>query len=82
MRGLGVATDELCNGMAHALAVLHWHAKIDGKNVEFVLGRSPIEEQQIRADVSHLQKPAKKPQSTYETATYARGDLRQPLLSL
>ena len=34
--------------MADALAVLHWHTKIDGMDVEFVLGSSPTEDQKVR----------------------------------
>ncbi|KAK3945363.1 hypothetical protein QBC46DRAFT_433743, partial [Diplogelasinospora grovesii] len=52
MKDLDLATAEMCRSMAHALALLHWHAKIDGMDIEFVLGSSPVEEQKIRTEIT------------------------------
>ena len=38
----------LAFAMADALAVLHWHTKIDAMDVEFVLRSSPQEDQKVR----------------------------------
>lgn len=38
---LQLEVDEFASNMAKALAVMHWEAKIDADDVEFVLGRSP-----------------------------------------
>ncbi|KAN0072598.1 hypothetical protein V8E54_009527 [Elaphomyces granulatus] len=53
--------------MADALAVLHWHTKIDGMDVEFALGSSPLDRHSIRramplTDIQRLKPGA----STYE----------------
>jgi hypothetical protein len=41
--------------MAHALAIVHWHTKIDAMDVEFVLGSSPLEEQKVRVEIDTLE---------------------------
>lgn len=38
---LRLDTAMYANMMAHTLAILHWKAKVDANDVEFVLGRSP-----------------------------------------
>ncbi|KAK3939265.1 hypothetical protein QBC46DRAFT_438214, partial [Diplogelasinospora grovesii] len=83
MKDLDLATAEMCRSMAHALAVLHWHAKIDGMDIEFVLGSSPVEEQKIRTEMTLPQVMALKPQtSTYEITTHARADFKRSITSL
>ena len=42
--------------MADALAVLHWHAKIDAMDIEVVLGSSPTEEQKVRRVINKVRK--------------------------
>jgi hypothetical protein len=44
IKDLDLPTSDLCSSMARALAVLHWHTKIDAMDIECVLGSSPIEE--------------------------------------
>ena len=44
---LGLDASELCTSMARALAVLHWHTKIDGEDIEFVIGSSPLKEKVV-----------------------------------
>ncbi|MCJ1460362.1 hypothetical protein MMC28_010742 [Mycoblastus sanguinarius] len=41
MQGLGLDTETFAFAMAEALAVMHWEAKIDAADVEFVLGGAP-----------------------------------------
>ncbi|KAK8144450.1 hypothetical protein G3M48_005782 [Beauveria asiatica] len=67
---LSIDPNELLDGMAHALAVLHWHTRIDANDVEFVLGSSPEEEQRVRNIVSLQKALSLQPNSsTYEVAT-------------
>ncbi|GKT51413.1 uncharacterized protein ColSpa_11594 [Colletotrichum spaethianum] len=80
---LGVVAADLYTGMAHALAVLHWDTKIDGNDIEFVIGSSPVEEQTVRADISLPTLMAMHPQtSTYETATHTGADFTKRVTSL
>ncbi|KAK5996375.1 hypothetical protein PT974_01709 [Cladobotryum mycophilum] len=69
--------------MAHALAVLHWHTKIDANDIEFVLGSSPSEEQTIRSDIGLDRVTSLAPQtSTYEQITNSTGDFTKRITSL
>lgn len=75
VKELGLVVDEYIQPMAHALAVLHWKARIDGKDVEFVLGSSPMEERRVRAPVSLNQVLALRPHtSTHEQTTRSTPD--------
>ncbi|GAB1314450.1 DUF3669 domain-containing protein (Fragment) [Madurella fahalii] len=73
IRDLGLPVSELYVAMAHALAVMHWHTKIDGMDVEFVLGSSPAEEQMIRIEIDPVRMESLPPPqtSTYEEATHS-----------
>lgn len=69
--------------MAEALAALHWHAKIDALDVEFVLGSTPIDPNAVRRmvplkDVERLTPGS----STYEQTTNADRDFKKRLVSL
>jgi len=48
---IGLDTQDLVFAMADALAVLHWHTKIDAKDAEFVLRSSPEEDQRVRRSI-------------------------------
>ena len=48
---IGLDARELAYAMADAMAVLHWHTKIDAMDVEFVLGSSPQEGQRVRRKI-------------------------------
>ena len=41
MQNLDVNVNDTTNAIADALAVLHWHTKVDGTDVEYVLESSP-----------------------------------------
>ncbi|RFU77026.1 hypothetical protein TARUN_5205 [Trichoderma arundinaceum] len=83
MQDLSLSTAEFYVAMAQALAVLHWHTNIDAKDIEFVLGSSPLEEQLIRADVGLDKLMSLQPQtSTYEEATHTSGDFTKRVTSL
>lgn len=83
IRDLGLPSSDFYIGMAHALAVLHWHTKVDGKDIEFVLGSSPVEDQAVRADISLNNLLTLKPQtSTYEQTTHSKGDFTKRITSL
>lgn len=80
---LGLDVNDLCSSMAHALAVLHWHTKIDGMDVEFVLGSSPVEDQKVRSEINmdtltNLTEFA----STYEASTHATVNFTKRVTSL
>jgi len=80
---LGLNVSELNIGMAHALAVLHWHTNIDAKDVEFVLGSSPVEGQMVRSDVDISRLLSLKTvTSTYEETTHAAADFTKRATSL
>lgn len=83
MQDLGLSADDFYIGMAHALAVLHWHTKIDGNDIEFVIGSSPSDEQVIRSDIGLEKVMRLTPQtSTYEEATNSTGDFTKRVISL
>lgn len=79
----GLGARDLIHAMADALAVLHWHVKIDGNDIEFVLGSSPQGEQQVRREVSLDQLlAAERPRSTFEFVTATDVDFKHRVTSL
>ena len=44
---IGLDAQDLTFALADALAVLHWHTKVDAMDVEFVLGSPPQEDQRV-----------------------------------
>ncbi|KAK2591965.1 hypothetical protein QQS21_010337 [Conoideocrella luteorostrata] len=83
MQDLDLDMPELINAMAHAMAVLHWHTRIDGNDVEFVLGSSPMQEQQVRGRMDlHTLNSYTGPTSNYEKITHSRADFAKRLTSL
>ncbi|KAK1985655.1 zinc finger protein-domain-containing protein [Colletotrichum cereale] len=80
---LGVVAADLYTGMAHALAVLHWDTKIDGNDIEFVIGSSPVGEQTVRGDINLAALKAMHPQtSTYEVVTHTGADFTKRVTTL
>ncbi|KPM45573.1 hypothetical protein AK830_g969 [Neonectria ditissima] len=79
---LQLEVSELETAMGHALAVVHWHTKIDAKDVEFVLGSSPVEEQKIRTDVDINTIQSKNPTSTFEQVTHSAINFGKRITSL
>ncbi|KAH6632542.1 hypothetical protein F5144DRAFT_621293 [Chaetomium tenue] len=71
IKELDLPASEICSSMAHALAVLHWHTKIDAMDVEFILGSSPLEGQKVRVDINTADLRTMTPHtSTYEKANH------------
>ncbi|KXH62905.1 hypothetical protein CNYM01_01973 [Colletotrichum nymphaeae SA-01] len=83
IKDLDMKAADLYLGMAHALAVLHWVAKIDGNDVEFVIGSSPVAEQAVRTDYRLADILALEPMtSTYELLTHNPPDFGRRVTSL
>lgn len=83
IKELDLPVSDLCYGIAHAIAVLHWHTKIDGMDVEFVLGSSPAEEQRIQVGVDLARVMGLEPHtSTYEEATRTGPDFTKRITAL
>lgn len=71
MQELDLPVSEFTGAMGHAMAVLHWNTRIDGNDVEFVLGSAPMEEQKIRRHVDFkTMEQNTAPVSTYENVTH------------
>ncbi|KAG8413942.1 hypothetical protein J3458_011599 [Metarhizium acridum] len=83
IKELDLDMPELINALAHAMAVVHWHTRIDGNDVEFVLGSSPMEEQKVRGrmDLQTLNSYTG-PTSNYEKMNHSRTDFSKRLTSL
>ncbi|KAJ1338252.1 DUF3669 domain-containing protein [Microdochium nivale] len=81
---LGLDLGDYVQSMAHALAVMHWHTGIDAKDIEFVLGSSPMEDQKIRNQGYTMQQLAKLPaqSSTYERVTHSHVNFNKRVISL
>ncbi|RAH59513.1 hypothetical protein BO85DRAFT_467281 [Aspergillus piperis CBS 112811] len=75
--------DEYARGMADALAVLHWHAKIDAMDVEFVLGSSPIDQNAVRREMHFPDIQRLCPgTSTFEQTTNTSPNFKKRMVSL
>ena len=70
IKDIGLEAHDLALAMADALAVLHWHTKIDAMDIEFVLGSSPQDDQNVRRryPLGKLA-TAETPMSTFEYVT-------------
>lgn len=74
---------DILNAMADALAVLHWHTKIDGMDIEFLLGSTPAEEQKVRRSMPlELLLTSKGPKSTFEYITNSNVDFTRRVTNL
>ncbi|KAJ5277000.1 hypothetical protein N7524_003153 [Penicillium chrysogenum] len=83
IRELNLDAAEYAISMADALAVLHWHSKIDAMDIEFVLGSSPLDRNAARRSLS-LEDVEKLPPgtSTYEQTTNVDQDYKKRTVSL
>lgn len=80
---LNLDAEEYARSMADALAVLHWHTKIDAMDIEFALGSTPLDRNAARRilplkDVEHLAPGS----STYEHTTNFDQDYKKRTVSL
>lgn len=48
---LGMDALDYAEAMGHAMAVMHWQAKLDGEDIEFVIGSTPTELQDTRHEI-------------------------------
>lgn len=83
MQELELDLPEMMNSLAHAMAVVHWHTRIDANDIEFVLGSSPMVEQKVRGrmDLETLNTYTG-PTSSYEKMTHSRADFTKRMTSL
>ncbi|KAL8689393.1 MAG: hypothetical protein Q9218_004930 [Villophora microphyllina] len=83
VRDIGLDAKEIAVAMADALAVLHWHTKIDAMDIEFVLGSSPQEGQQVRREIPlDLLLTATTPTSTFGYVTKHQPNFGKRVTSL
>lgn len=80
---LNLDIHDLSFALADALAMLHWHTRIDAMDVEFVLGSSPQEDQKIRRTVP-LDRllNSNAPTSTFEYVTNSNANFSKRVTSL
>jgi hypothetical protein len=83
IKDLDLDAEGYATSMADVLAVLHWHTKIDGMDIEFVLGSSPLDDKSVRramplADIQRLQPGT----STYEHSTSSHANFNKRVISL
>ncbi|KAL8662349.1 MAG: hypothetical protein Q9202_004807 [Teloschistes flavicans] len=83
IKEIGLDTQEITFAMADAMAVLHWQTRIDAMDIEFVLGSSPQNEQQVRRDIPlDLLLTVTEPTSTFEYVTNYRPNFAKRVTSL
>ncbi|KAI9036041.1 zinc finger protein [Aspergillus affinis] len=80
---LQLDADEYATSMANALAILHWHTRIDAMDVEFVLGSTPLDLNSVRRalplqDIARLRPGT----STFERATNTTPNFKKRVVSL
>lgn len=83
VESLNLDAEEYAIGMADAMATLHWHTKIDGMDIEFVLGSTPLDRNAVRR-VLPLQNIENLPAgtSTFETITTTTPNFKRRIVSL
>lgn len=80
---LGLPAEEYTTAMADAMAVLHWNAKLDGLDIEFVLGSSPTLEQEVRRPLTYEDiKSLPQGASTFEMVTNPAAVFKKRIMSL
>lgn len=84
MLDLQLEIDEFASNMAKALAVMHWEARIDADDVEFVLGSSPTFSAPVReldlAVILAMQKPTSTLNLTNSAPNFCRRQVHMWLL--
>lgn len=72
---IGLDTEVPAYALADALAMLHWHTKIDAMDMEFVLGSSPQEDQRVGRNIPlETLLASNTPTSTFEYVTNSNAD--------
>ncbi|KAK4891105.1 hypothetical protein LTR27_010312 [Elasticomyces elasticus] len=85
LQELGLPAKEYAEAMAGAFAVMHWQAKLDGNDVEFVLGSAPTrdtEYENARRFTVEEARALRKDQETYSMVLGARNNFKRRVMSL
>ena len=78
IQSLELEAEPYTRTMASALAVLHWHTRIDALDIEFVLGSTPLDRNCIRRALPlHDIKQLKPGSSTFEHTTNISPNFRK-----
>ncbi|CRL27615.1 Protein of unknown function DUF3669, zinc finger protein [Penicillium camemberti] len=81
--GLDLDAEEYARSMADALAILHWHTKIDAMDIEFALGSTPLDRNAVRRALPLKGVERLVPgSSTYEHTTNADPNFKRRSVSL
>ena len=83
IKDIGLEVKDIAYALADALAVLHYHTKIDAMDIEFVLGSSPLDDQNVRRRIP-LNKlmSAEEPKSTFGYVTNSSPNFARRVTSL
>lgn len=80
---LDLDAEEYARRMADALAILHWHTKIDAMDIEFALGSTPLDRTAVRRALPLKGVERVVPgSSTYEHTTNAEPNFKRRSVSL
>ncbi|KGO77594.1 Protein of unknown function DUF3669, zinc finger protein [Penicillium italicum] len=80
---LDLDAEEYARSMADALAILHWHTKIDAMDIEFALGSTPLDRNAVRRVLPLKGVERLVPgSSTYEHTTNADPNFKRRSVSL
>lgn len=82
MEDMDLDVVEYAHAMADTMAILHWKVKVDGNDIEFVLGSSPTEMQTVRRDVKTFDTDPTQPVSTYEHVTNNQANFKRRTVKL
>ena len=83
VQSLQLDAEEYAKSMAGALAVLHWHTKVDAMDIEFVLGSSPTDNNAVRRALDLRKIESLDPgTSTYEPTTNNSPNFKKRSISL
>ncbi|CAG7965829.1 unnamed protein product [Penicillium nalgiovense] len=78
IQSLELEAESYASTMASALAVLHWHTRIDAMDIEFVLGSTPLDRNCIRRALPlHDIKQLEPGSSTFEHTTNSSPNFRK-----
>ncbi|RAQ68677.1 hypothetical protein COH21_013003 [Aspergillus flavus] len=83
VKELQLDADEYAASMADALAIMHWHTRIDAMDIEFVLGSTPFDHNSVRRppplqDIVRLTPGT----STFERTTNTVPNFKKRIVSL
>jgi hypothetical protein len=83
MEQLHLQSKDFVLAMAYAYAVLHYRAQIDGMDIEFVLGSSPLEEHRLKSSITIKDIRELRPgTSTFQSTNRSPPDFAKRTISL